>query len=361
MRQDDYFKKRSSGYDVKSIALTILLLTSLLFSNFVFAGKTDTLPTPADEFLSVDSFQEFKDSAITALTPASSSSPDIHKEAREGFHWTLLVLSFTILAGFLVRFNYTRYLRSLFLVSSLVILGFYRGACPCPISSLQNTAFFIMGNSVKWQSIILFLGLIPITYFFGRVFCGWICQLGALQEFIFASSRFKFLQSYGAQKSMRSIRAVALGALLIQLSITQTNLFKKIDPFAVIYNFYSPYIIGWVLAAVLLISSVFIYRPFCKTICPIGLILGWISKIPGASILGSESNCISCANCSNNCKIRAITHDNNTSVLQNEECIRCGECITGCKRHAMSFFLNGKKHVSECTSMPSIKQSNVIS
>jgi len=348
---------------MKNIGYFTLIFTFLLFNIFSFAGPKDSLITPVDEFINVDSFEEFTNDSSLAVLPLAPSfkSPNQTKEMSGGFLWTLSILVFTILAGFLVRFKHTRYLRSLFLVSSLIILGFYSGGCPCPISTLQNTAFFIMGNPVNWHTLLLFSGLIPITYLFGRVFCGWICQLGALQEFIFGSSHFKFFQSYRSQQIMRKIRMVAFAALLIQVVITQTNLFKKIDPFAVIYNFYSSSMAGWILAGILLLSSVFIYRPFCKTICPIGLILGWISKIPGASVLGSTENCISCALCSNNCKIRAITHDDKTSILQNEECIRCGECINGCKRNAMSFFLKGKNHPSESTSIPWIKHSKVIS
>lgn len=336
----------------------IITFCLLLLCNRSFAGTPDSSIVPADEFMSVDSLQEFKTDATAAGHTMVSlpGSTEQQKETHEGFYWTAVILLFTILAGFLVRVKRGNSLRSLFLVSSIVILGFYQGACPCPISSLQHTAFFILGNPVKWNSLVLFLGLLPLAYLFGRVFCGWICPLGALQEFVFTSSGFKLLQGYKAQQIMRKIRIIAFVALIIQVSITQTNLFKKIDPFAAIYNFYSPSVTGWILAGLLVISSVFIYRPFCKTICPVGLLLGWISKIPGASLLGTTGNCISCANCSNNCKIRAITHDNETSIVQNEECIRCGACITGCKRNAMSFFLNNKKHRSESASIPFSKK-----
>lgn len=337
---------------------TVIFLLLLLSHHQSYAGISDSVIVPVDEFISVDSLQEFKRDSGTAVMPLAilPGSHKQKKEMREGLYWTLLILFFTILSGFLVRFKYANYLRSLFLVLSLVILGFYRGACPCPISSLQHTALIIFGNPVQWNSVLLFLGLIPVTYLFGRVFCGWICQLGALQEFIFASPGFKVLQSYKTQQIMRRIRLIAFVTLIIQISITQTNLFKRIDPFAAIYNFYAPSVTGWILAGILIISSVFIYRPFCKTICPIGLLLGWISKIPGASVLGTRANCISCTNCSNNCKIRAVTHDNGISVLQNEECIRCGACINGCKRNALSFFLNSKKHRSESTSTPFTKK-----
>jgi polyferredoxin len=208
------------------------------------------------------------------------------------------------------------------------------------------------GVDVKWQSVLLFAGLIPLTYLFGRVYCGWICHLGALQEFIFRNSSFRLFQTEAAQKIMRVIRIVALFALLTQLLITGTNLYKRIDPFTTIYNFHSASVIGWILATIVILTSFFVYRPFCKTICPVGLMLGWISKIPGASVLAVRHNCISCVKCSKGCNIKAITHDARISVLDNQECIRCGECLHQCVKDSLFFSTTSRSHPSktECKS-----------
>lgn len=342
------------------LAKIVFYTTLLLLPYFTYGiAPNDSLASTVDEFKSIEGNAEFDTSFSTdefapldtSLTVACSATCTETPGQAKNFNWAIGILLVTVLAGILVRFKHTRNLRTVFLVASLAILGFYKGACPCPIQSLQNTAFFIMGQDVKWQSLIYIIGLIPITYLFGRVFCGWICHLGALQEFIFGSSRLKLLQNAKAQKIMRIIRIIALTVLVVQVFITKTNLYKKIDPFAVIFNFYSIHITGYILAGILVISSIFIYRPFCKTFCPIGLILGWVSKIPGASVLGTKSNCLSCMSCNNNCKIRAITHYNKTSILENQECIRCGDCMDGCKKSSISFYFKGKKHAEkiECT------------
>ena len=80
--------------------------------------------------------------------------------------------------------------------------------------------------------------------------------------------------------------------------------------------------LGWVLLAALLVASVLIHRPFCKTVCPIGLLLGWVSKIPGASVLGPGDHCLGCSACNGACRINAITREAKASVLDNQECIR---------------------------------------
>jgi polyferredoxin len=295
----------------------------------------------------LDVFQEFRtDSAVTSLSPinkVSSHSKELYSE----FYWIAAVLLSTILAGVLVRFRTTRRLRSLILVVSLIIFGFYRGGCPCSIQSLQNSVLMSIDYQLRWPSILVFIGLLPITYIFGRVYCGWICHLGALQEFIFASSSSRLFQSERSQKNMRYIRGAALVILITQLFITHINLYKNIDPFAVVFSFYSKYFVGWILVIIVMGTSLLIYRPFCKTICPVGLILGWISKLPGASVVGVKDKCINCNLCTKTCNIRAITRDSKLTVIDSQECIRCGQCIDSCKKDTIQFLQNSRSQRSK--------------
>lgn len=312
----------------------LIVICSLLVFGFSLGQDTSDL----------NEFEEFtNNSAVTSISAPAVETP--HKKAGSSdLYWTSSVLLFTILAGFFVRYKATRQLRSLFLILSIIIFGFYRGGCPCSIQSFQNGFLLLTGNFIRWPSVVLFAGLLIVTYLFGRVYCGWICHLGALQEFIFKTSTFKLFQNERSQKIMRGIRTAVLVILISQLLITQTNLYKLIDPFAVVFNFYSDYYVGWILVAIIITSSFVLHRPFCKTICPVGLMLGWISKIPGASVLGIRANCISCVKCTKECNIRAITHDSKISMLNNQECIRCGECLNSCPKTSLWFFRRNKEH-----------------
>lgn len=317
---------------------------------FIIAGLLVSILSFGQDTAALNEFEVFtNDSVVTSLSPSTTTSitETAHKKPGSGdLYWALSVLLFTIFAGILVRYKATRSFRSLFLVLSIIIFGFYRGGCPCSIQSFQNGFLLLTGNFARWPSAVLFAGLLVITYLFGRVYCGWICHLGALQEFIFKTSIFKLFQSERSQKIMRGIRIIVLVILVSQLLITHTNLYKQIDPFAVIYNFYSTYYIGWVLAVVIVVSSFVLYRPFCKTLCPVGLMLGWISKIPGASVLGVNQNCSPCVLCNKSCSINAITQENKLSKLDNQECIRCGECLSNCKKNALTFYTKNKQHKS---------------
>lgn len=287
-------------------------------------------------------FKEFTQSTATTC-PTSCTGCD-KKQDNSQLWWILSALAATIMAGFMVRYKTTRNLRGFILLASIIILGFYQGGCPCPIMSLQHVIMAGIGETPNWTGMIWFLGLIPVTYLFGKVWCGWVCHLGALQEFLFLPGKIKILQSEKAQKIMRIVRVVLLIALIIQILITRTNLFKTIDPFKVAFNLQASNTIGWVLLGLLLFSSVFIFRPFCKTVCPIGLVLGWISKIPGAIILWPQKECVGCKVCDSSCKINAITSDGKTSKLDNQECIACGNCASDCKKGSMLFVRNSKEY-----------------
>jgi len=299
-----------------------------------FGGNGSEFGESKNEFSEGDEFSEFDDAEVNE-EPAKKTNWN-------RFNWAIGILFATFIAGLFVRNNKLRKLRPVFLLAAVVILGFYRGG-PGIISSYQNTILYIIGASWKWTAIVLFVGVLILTYLQGKVFCGWICYLGAIQEFLYIG-KIKVMQTERAQKIMRIIRYVLLAAISLQLIITQTIEWSKIGPFKVIFNLYSPNILGYVLLGVLLISSLFIHRPFCKIACPAGLIFGWITKLPGAAVLGITNSCAGCKTCNTSCNINAITREDNTSKLDNQECIMCGECMSDCKIKSIKPFRKGAEH-----------------
>ncbi|MDP3452267.1 MAG: 4Fe-4S binding protein, partial [Bacteroidales bacterium] len=150
-----------------------------------------------------------------------------------------------ILISLFIKNSFVRKLRPLFLLSTLVYFGFYKGGCPCMIMSMENTLFLFLGKSIAWISIIWFLSLIPLTYFFGKIWCGWLCHLGALQESLFAGSRFRILTSLNAQTILRRIRLAVLILFIVQSAITMSYLWGHYDPFKSIYNLRTHNIAGF--------------------------------------------------------------------------------------------------------------------
>jgi polyferredoxin len=330
-------------------------------NNDSVTGKEEIIPNQTEnEFTEFNDINAVKSTDEFSEFNADEGAGSIHcnndescNKREDNLIIVLSVLLLTLLTGLLVKWQVTRNLRGLFLIASIAFLGFWKGACPCPISSFQNVILAGMGENVHWQSLVWFLGLIPVTYLAGRVYCGWICHLGALQEIMYFPGKIRILQGEKAQKIMRWIRIGFLVILVVQLSITKTNLFKHYDPFKAAFNLMASNTLTWILLGLLLVSSLFIFRPFCKTVCPVGLILGWINKIPGARVVGNNGACTGCKTCDNTCQIRAITRETKFSRIDNQECIACGNCIGNCRKNSLLFFRNNKKtHHDKITCTP---------
>jgi len=337
-------------------------LSKNLFSN-IDTVEDEFKEWKDDEFKewSDDEFSEWNEDGLsscssTCSTSCPSSCPhasSLQQAQTRKLNWIYLALAATIFAGFLVRYSFSRNLRYVFLLASLIVFGFYNGGCPCVISSFQFLFLSIFGYADRWIDALWFLALIPITYVFGKVWCGWICHLGAVQEFLFRPGNLKVFKSEKAQKVMQIVRYGLVAVLVFQLAIMGSIYWCKIDPFMAIFNlqlnFNYEYTSGSLLV-LLLISSVVSYRPFCRSICPVGISLGWIAKIPGASIIGIRGNCISCKQCDQSCSIDAIIRKNKISILDNKECIACGDCIDSCTNSGLAFVRKNKnnKTVVKC-------------
>lgn len=309
-----------------------------------FAPVTDEFAPVTGEFATVSG--EFTPLDSTALnTGIETLNGDSKPESGTNYNllYQLAVLfTLLILISFLIKYENFRKTKGLFLMASVVYLGFFNGACPCMISSFQNTILAAMGSAVDWISMVWFLGLIPLTYFFGKIWCGWLCHLGGLQEFLFQSPKLNILKKKKTQDILRFIRIGFLVVLIIQLFITRTNIFIHYDPFKVAFNLFSANLTGYILLVPMLISSVLIYRPFCRTVCPIGLILGWVALIPGARQLSKNDSCIDCISCSKSCQSKAMTYEHKKSVLNVQDCILCGDCMGSCKKKSL-YVVNLKK------------------
>jgi polyferredoxin len=331
-------------------------------------GSSLNAPDTDDEFQSIEEeqanstnnseeeFEEFSEEEFTELDSQAEIADDAttkkanHLQVR--LNWALFALFLTSLAGVFVRYRALRKTRNIFLLSTLILYGFYNGGCPCPISSFQEIFLLGFGADIPWQNLIWFLGLIPLTYLFGKTWCGWICHLGAFQEFLFKSNKLEIFKSAKSQTILKWVRIAALIALIVQLAITKTNWFCAIDPFKAAFNMLAFYDFTWYLLGLLLISSLFIYRPFCKTVCPIGLVLGWVQYIPGASVLAvKKDSCTSCKSCDKACELNAITRTDNISVIDNSECMACGDCIDSCKKNSLTFARKSKNNpaIVQCT------------
>ena len=287
-----------------------------------------------DEFETV-SDNEFEEATFEEVVDAE---PLVNKSNKRLLVVVLSLFLATALAGILVEYPKLRNLRYLFLLTSLAVVGFgFGGSCPCMLKSFDNTLLFITGNGVKWGSLVLFIGLIPLTYVFGRVWCGWICHFGALQEFIHKNSKWNFWKTPKAQKVLFGVQIGVFAIWVLWLLIAQTSYICKYDPFVKIFNLNINGIVNYIIIGFLIVLSLFVNRPFCRAICPIGFVLGWVARIPYARRLHIKDFCIGCSKCKTRCDKGAIVGEKSIKHrVDANACIFCGECMSECPQQGFT-------------------------
>ena len=227
-------------------------------------------------------------------------------------------------------------------------------SCPgalgsCPIGSLQSV---LAGGKFRFSFYVL--GLIMLFgIVLGRVVCGFPCPFGFLQELIFKIPIKKPGINKKTDRCFRYLKYIVLVVFVFALP-----LFLKDK-----YGVSSPYFCKWicpagtleggfpllaaneslrsavgglftwkvfVLIAVLLLC-IFIERPFCKYLCPLGAVYGVFNRFSFFRIDINKSKCTSCRKCERTCPMQVDVLKDPNSV----ECIRCGKCGSACPESAI--------------------------
>jgi ferredoxin len=226
------------------------------------------------------------------------------------------------------------------------------------------------------RSLMVIIGLALLTLLFGRLYCSIICPLGILQDCVSniaakrrgKKNRFK----YYTEKTWlrRSVLILFVIALIFKISFIASLL----DPYAAFgriasnifapiyrlgnnllaffaenigsYAFYSTevWMKSWItfgIAALTLVIVGFMAwrngREYCGTICPVGMLLGFISKISIFRPIISSDKCTGCKVCESSCKASCIEADSKN--IDYSRCVTCYNCIESCKAGAMNYVL----------------------
>lgn len=250
-------------------------------------------------------------------------------------------------------------------LKKLCVPGMNCYSCPgalgsCPIGSMQAVfdgrhrkfAFYVIG----------YLSLIGLIC--GRFICGWLCLFGLLQELLYKIPVPKIRVPQKLDNVLRYLKYVILVVMVFGLPFFYRTEYGAGEPFfckyicpvgtleggipLVLLNSQMRSMLGWLfkwkflLLILCILSSMFIYRPFCKYICPLGAFYGLFQKVSLVRMHVDEHSCINCGLCAKTCKMNVDPHINPNS----SECIRCRECIAACPKKALSMGVKSRKSQS---------------
>lgn len=216
----------------------------------------------------------------------------------------------------------------IFILSILGLLGLFY---PIKIFDIQFMPLFQrVISDFSILAISLLLGLILLTLLFGRLYCSLLCPFGIMQEIICLI----FKRKNKPQKSYPIkyfIFVVTFGALIGGSAL----LIRYIEPYSYFGSLITLNKVGIIASILVIILTLYKARFFCINICPIGAILGLISKISLCKISIDKSLCINCSKCVSICPSRCV--DFKEGKINNETCIKCLKCIESCPKNAINY------------------------
>jgi ferredoxin len=208
------------------------------------------------------------------------------------------------LAAYLVLKKRSRRMIFALMIFSLIYFGFYRKGCVCPIGSVQNIVLSLFDSTYTVPVTVMLFFLLPLvfTLFFGRVFCAAVCPLGAIQDLVLL--RPVTIPSW-AENALRLLAYIYLAAAVLFAATGSAFIICRYDPFVAFFRL-SGNLNVLIIGVCLLVIGLFIGRPYCRFLCPYGLILRQLSRLSKWRVTITPDQCIQCRLCEDSCPFGAI-------------------------------------------------------
>ena len=220
-------------------------------------------------------------------------------------------------------------LKVLLLAISFVFGGIILGGVPNVVLVIQHIfADFLFPN--RWAFLLLRLSIfLGLTFFFGRIFCGYVCPLGAVQE-LASMIRFKpklnYNRTYKKKKTYLRWGFFAIYAIFSMIWGLELTLFM--NPINGFLIFWTPLTVSIFVAFIIfmltIVVSFFIYRPYCRFFCPFGALAFLFGKISPLKIRRTP-HCTECGVCEKICPTLEGFRKSKKGV-----CYLCYRCMEFC-------------------------------
>lgn len=272
-------------------------------------------------------------------------------------------------------------LAMVFFISVTLLLLDFTGALHAYLGWMAKIQFI---PAVLALNFCIVAGLLLLTLLFGRVYCSVICPLGVMQDiisWIHGRTKKKNLYRFKYRKPLTVLRYVVLAVFIAAMAFGVTSIAALIAPysaygriatelFAPVYSgcnnllamiaahfdsyaFYSTDV--WIKSVPTFIAAVVTFvllgalswkwgRIWCNSICPVGSLLGLVSRISLFAPVIDAGKCRNCGLCERRCKSSCIYTLNHR--IDYSRCVACMDCISTCRDGAIKYrFRYGKNHV----------------
>jgi ferredoxin len=266
----------------------------------------------------------------------------------------------------------------IFLAGFILLFSDVKAKLPSEIY-LFFTSFQFLPSLLKFMHLpgiitLGFLLIILVTILSGRVYCSVFCPLGIMQDAIAYMRRkipFK-RQRRKYRKSLNYLRYPILALFIVSLFFFGLLSINWLDPYAnfgrmaadiyqpvfifannlvskvltsigiysiqpLVMKVFSPvaFFSGLTMFFLILVMVIYRDRLYCNTVCPVGTILGLLSRISFLKIRINKTSCTQCGNCQVACKANCISIKEMS--VDESRCVSCFNCINSCEDSAIGY------------------------
>jgi polyferredoxin len=264
-------------------------------------------------------------------------------------NWVKILVKFGLWLAFLafmfllmVRGRVTARNRRWLLLAAVAVFGVVLGSDPSPMGTVKDAIVLLGTKGVVFPPrLIAFIVFLLMVIVANKFICSWGCQLGTLQDTIFRLNRDKGDRK-GVLRQVKvpfavsnAVRVAFFITIAVFAFVWATDIVEGIDPFKV----FKPRALAWLggtFVGIVLIASLFVYRPWCHFFCPFGLV-GWAAeRISLFKVHVDYDKCLACGSCEKACPSTVMG-----AILRRDrtipDCFSCGTCMEVCPAGAISF------------------------
>lgn len=297
------------------------------------------LPAEADLSRPVgELLRENRISRETMLAAIERGTPIAAEEA--GKDWRKIRLKFGLWIAFFItamlllrHVRITRPLRAGAMLAATLVFGVWLGVEPNAPGTIKD-ALVLYGKTheVFPPRLVAFIAFMLMSIIGNKVFCGWACQFGTLQDLVWHTPWRKWKPPFALSNAVRIAFFLALAGAAI---VVPVDILEAVDPFRV-FRLGAPMAVG--MAALVLLAGLFIYRPWCNFLCPFGLVSWLGERLSLARVRVNHGTCISCRGCERACPTHSMEHLRAGRPFA-QDCFACGACLAACPVKALRWGL----------------------
>ncbi len=295
--------------------------------------------------------------AVLIVSSSCLSAEEAGAKASFGFWDVMLMprvwvgLLFALAGLFLLnRRLVTKNLRMIALVVIFLVFGAFwllplgefsqgMGLHPSPVCATTKPALFIQagrGFPIVFAAILVSMAVISLIG--KKLFCGWICPVGAAQEYMynisFGKKLDKKLKKILPFKITNSIRTVLFILYFIIVASAGISIYAYFNPFDFLHWGFGLWTVLTMI--ITMVTGLFIFRPFCYLVCPVGLLSWILEHFALTRVKLDRAKCTDCGICERKAPCPTVPAIMAEKWSQ-PDCHACGQCIEVCPEDALNF------------------------